>query len=129
MGAAVAAALAFAPRSHSDVYKHRLVLAAPDEPHAIYLSVFGDGDVTIASHDAGLEPLRFETRAYVSDGCRWLGIETLTPIDDAHYAYSYDEKILSCEPGATPCRKTPRGGVVTALPYDGHSTRFMMWNP
>ena len=127
MGAVVAAALAFAPRAHSHVYEHRLVLSAPIEADATYLSVFTmGGPVTIGSHEPGLEPIGFETRAYLSDGCRWLGIETLWPIDATHYSYRYEEAILSCEPGATPARKTPRTGIVTALPYDGHSTRFMM---
>lgn len=128
IGAAMVAALAFAPRPHDHVYKHRLVLDAPSEPGDLYLTVF-DGDVTIASHEPGLVPLRFETRAYLTDGCRWLGMETLTPMDAHRYAYRYDEAIISCEPGATPARKTPRTGIVTALPYDGHSIRFMMWKP
>ena len=126
IGAAMVAALALAPRSHEHVYQHRLVLDAPTHPGYLYLSVFADGDVTIGSHDAGLEPIRFETRATLSDGCRWLGMETLMPMDAHHYAYRYDEAIISCEPGAKPAMRTPRTGIVTALPYDGHSSRFMM---
>ena len=36
------------------------------------------------------------------------------PTSEDHYTYSYDEEILSCDPGATPVAKTPRVGYVTA---------------
>jgi hypothetical protein len=133
-GAAVAIGLAQLPSTHADGHAVRLTLEAPPPAHAgtIYLSVFSDGrDVTIATDYDELVPIRFETRAWVSDGCHWLGSETLTPIDRTHYAYAYDEAVLACEPGApfVDTVKTPRQGVVTVTPYSGHSTRFMMWKP
>jgi hypothetical protein len=59
--------------------------------------------------------MTFEIRASVSDGCRWLGVETLEPIDDKTYAYDYSEYILECDEGATPFLKTPRTGIVDVL--------------
>jgi hypothetical protein len=133
-GAAVAIGLAQLPSPHADGHAVRLTLEAPPPAHegTIYLSVFTDGrDVTIATDYDDLVPIRFETRAWVSDGCRWLGSETLTPIDRTHYAYAYDEEVLECERGAPfiTTVKTPRQGVVTVVPFAGHSTRFMMWKP
>ena len=60
-----------------------------------------------------INPVTFKTRAQVYDGCRWLGVETLIPRDERSFDYDYSEYILSCEPGATPARKTPRKGLVT----------------
>lgn len=91
---------------------HRLSLHAPSRADALYLTRFNEGDFAITRDDADLKSLTFTTRAYVSDGCEWLGIETLVPVDAKHYAYSYDEAILSCAPDANPCVKTPRTGVV-----------------
>jgi len=93
----------------------RLVLQAIDEPDAVYLSWWYDGDVRLDLARGELPVLRFTTRAQSGDGCRWKGIETLEPIDDRHYAYRYDEALLSCRPGATPYRKTPRTGLVTVV--------------
>jgi hypothetical protein len=92
----------------------RLVLHAPVERNAIYLSAWDDGDVRI-KYDGELRPMTFEIRASVSDGCRWLGVETLEPIDDKTYAYDYSEYILECDEGATPFLKTPRTGIVDVL--------------
>jgi len=92
---------------------HRLTLHAPSLPDAIYLTAWDRGDVDIAFEGNALPPLRFTTRALVSDGCRWLGTETLVPIDGHRYAYTYSETILSCEPGAIPYMATPREGIVT----------------
>ena len=92
---------------------HRLVLHAPVRPHSVYLSAWMDGDPEVALDSNALQPMRFEMSAQVSDGCHWLGMETLTPTDHHTFTYSYDEQILSCEPGSTPATKTPRTGYVT----------------
>jgi hypothetical protein len=134
-GLAVVIGIAQLPATHrSGAHRVRLTLEAPPPEHqgTLYISAFSDGgDVTITTDYDDLVPLRIETRAYLNDGCRWLGTETLTPMDATHYAYAYDEDILSCEPGAPyiETMKTPRQGVVTVEPYDGYSTRFMMWKP
>lgn len=90
----------------------RLVLHAPAEANAIYLSAWDQGDVRLRI-TGPLHPITFEVRASVSDGCRWLGIERLEPIDERTYAYDYSEYILECDEGARPARKTPRKGIVT----------------
>jgi len=97
----------------SNSVTRRLVLHAVEEPNAIYLSAWDEGDVKVTFDAAELHPLTFEMRASVYDGCRWLGTETLVPIDDRSYAYDYSETILSCNKGAVPLRKTPRTGIVT----------------
>lgn len=104
-----AAASSLAP-GHST---HRLALHADDEPGAVYLSVFRNGDIRVRFQGDEVHPITFKTRASVSDGCRWLGIETLVPRDGRSFDYAYSERILDCDPDATPCRKTPRKGVVT----------------
>lgn len=103
------AALAFAHPHHA---RHRLRLHAEALPRAIYLTVFDHGDLRLSLPEPR-EQLVFETRALISDGCEWLGIEKLVPIDATRFAYDYSEDILSCEPGATPAIKTPRQGIVT----------------
>lgn len=92
---------------------HRLRLHACDKPNAVYLSVFRHGDIRVRFRGNSLHPITFETRAQVFDGCRWLGVETLTPRDGRSFHYDYSERILSCRPGATPTDKTPRKGLVT----------------
>lgn len=92
---------------------HRLVLDAPIEAHAIYLTAWAEGDVWMPLDLSTPQTITFSTRALIDDGCRWLGTEVLEPIDQSHFAYSYSEQILSCEPGAVPYVKTPRTGVVT----------------
>lgn len=95
---------------------HRLVLHAPEEPNALYLTAWSDGDVFVTMRDHQARPITFKTRAFINDGCEWLGTERLLPDGEGRYLYSYDETILSCEPGATPARKTPRKGYVDSLP-------------
>jgi hypothetical protein len=90
-----------------------LVLHARSQPGAVYLTAWQYGPVAIPFDGEELVPLRFTTRASVSDGCRWLGIETLVPVGPTRYAYRYDETLLDCDPGATPYSKTPRTGCVT----------------
>jgi hypothetical protein len=93
--------------------EHRLVLHTYAEPNALYLSAWDHGDVRVTLDGSERKPLRFTVRASVSDGCRWLATETLEPIDQRTYSYRYEEKILECDADATPCRKTPRTGIVT----------------
>ena len=92
---------------------HRLALHAPEEPDAYYLSAFHDGDIQLTFHDGELHPVTFHIRAAITDGCRWLATERLDPIDGKTFAYHYSEQIISCDPDATPARKTPRSGIVT----------------
>jgi hypothetical protein len=90
----------------------RLVLDAPKECGAIYLTRFDDGDMRM---DVGtkLEPMTFTNARVLDDRCRYLGIETLVPLDAKTFQYFYDEELLGCEPGAVPgYRKTPRTGYV-----------------
>ena len=93
----------------------RLVLHAPERPRSLYLTAWSKGDVFVTVHDGEPRPLTFQTRAFINDGCEWLATERLFPTSENHYTYSYDEEILSCDPGATPVAKTPRVGYVTAL--------------
>jgi len=94
---------------------HRLALDAPVEQYAIYLTAWEDGDVWMPIDTNLHQTITFTTRATISDGCRWMGTEVLEPIDETHYAYSYDETILECAPDAVPYVKTPRVGVVTVV--------------
>lgn len=98
---------------HHDATKHRLTLHAPARADAFYLTVFSHGDITVSRDDAHPTPLTFTTHAFVNDGCEWLGVEKLVPVDSRLYKYSYEETLLQCVPDAVPCIKTPRTGVVT----------------
>jgi hypothetical protein len=107
---AVAVAGVGAAKSHG----RRLVLHARAECGAVYLSAWRDGAIPVPFEGDRLVPLTYKTRASVNDGCRWLGVETLTPTADGRrYRYKYGETILGCDPGATPFYKTPRTGIVT----------------
>jgi hypothetical protein len=111
--AAVAvAALAVVPHHRHHHHHHRLVLHAEARPHALYLTQWQDGPVDLDIDADQLKPLRFVMRAEVSDGCRWEGVETLTPSGDHRYAYAYDERKLSCVPNPIPTILTPRTGWV-----------------
>ncbi len=94
-------------------HTRRLVLHAVAQPYTVYISAWRHGDLRISLDDKERTPLTFHTRARVNDGCRWMGTETLEPIDAGRYWYRYTETILDCEPDATPYIKTPRTGVVT----------------
>jgi hypothetical protein len=101
--------------SRGDAGSHRqvrLVLHTVSEPDAVYLSWWRDGDVRVELEPGELPGMMFTCRAWV-DGCQWKGIETLEPLDARHYAYSYEETLLRCRPGARLYRKTPRTGIVT----------------
>ena len=99
----------------SEPRTRRLVLHAPEQCGAFYLTAWRDGDVTVRADDDALEPLTFQTRARVSDGCQWLATETLVPVGPARYAYRYDEQVVRCRPGAKPFWKTPRTGYVDVV--------------
>lgn len=94
----------------------RLVLHAPEAENAIYLTAWRNGDVHVWVPDGERQTITFQTRARVWDGCQWLATETLVPSGPDLYMYSYEETVLSCEPGATPTSKTPRTGFVVSLP-------------
>lgn len=111
-GAGLLVAAFAGARAHDEGVVQRLSLHAPEEPNALYLTAWSDGDIYVTLHDGKMKPMEFQTRAYINDGCEWLATETLVPDGADRYAYSYDETILSCEPGATPARKTPRTGYV-----------------
>lgn len=96
--------------------RHHLVLHTYSQRGAVYLTAWRHGPVVAPFEGEELVPLTFTTVAEVNDGCRWEGTETLTPIEGHKFAYRYDEKILSCEPGADPYVKTPRIGTVTISP-------------
>ncbi|HEU0034045.1 MAG TPA: hypothetical protein VFQ53_25635 [Kofleriaceae bacterium] len=118
-GLAIAGALAFGPSHAATEHPlvQRLTLHAPIQPNAIYLTAWADGDIYVTTEDGRPHELTFEMKLFTNDGCQWLGTEHLTPIDDATYAYSYDEQMLSCEPGAIPQYiATPRTGLVTSRP-------------
>jgi hypothetical protein len=120
-GAALAvAAFVHHPKPAHAPTHHLLTLHAQSIEHAVYLTVFAEGriqhtDCDLRAVDVASEgeTLRFATRARIADGCVWEGHERLVPIDAHSYAYSYDEQILSCEPGSIPAIKTPRTGIVT----------------
>lgn len=114
--AAVLAASAFYATAQPEEVTRRLILDAPAPPENLYLTAWDRGDVLLRLPDGPLRPIRFTTRAYLTDGCRWEGTETLIPLDATHYAYDYAETILGCEPGAIPALKTPRQGIVTVAP-------------
>jgi hypothetical protein len=91
----------------------RMVLHAIERPGEVYLSAWRNGDLPVPFEGDQLVPMTYKTLASVSDGCRWLGIESLVPVSERRYHYRYSEVILECDPGATPFIKTPRTGFVT----------------
>src|SRR5262245_2209032 len=107
LAAVAGAALAFGavfsafgiPATH-DAVVQRLELHAPVLEHAIYLTAWERGDVFVTLPDGRARSLTFKTRAFISDGCEWLATEQLVPDGKDRYWYSYDEEILSCEPGS-----------------------------
>ncbi|HSD89113.1 MAG TPA: hypothetical protein VLB44_16405 [Kofleriaceae bacterium] len=112
-GAALLVSAFVAPHHKDHAVVQRLSLHAPEEPNALYLTAWSDGDVFVTLHDGKARSLTFQTRAFINDGCEWLATEQLIPTGDDRYSYSYDEEILSCEPNAVPARKTPRTGYVS----------------
>jgi hypothetical protein len=104
------------PHGQSGTY--RFSLHAPAQPNTIYISAWNDGDVFLDHDGSDGKSLTFTRRADEHDGCRWQGTETLSPIGPHAYIYSYDEKIISCEPEAHPFVRTPRRGIVTVERVD-----------
>ncbi len=99
-------------KSTGDVTQN-LVLYAPEKPNAIYLTAFENDHATVTVKEAGSYRITFQTRATLPDTCEWIATEVLVPIDDHRYAYSYDERMVKCEPDAEPRYvATPRTGVV-----------------
>src|SRR5687768_3977093 len=112
LGTAIVAP-SFASQS-SNLTSHRLVLHTVEEPTAIYLSAWRNGDVNVQFENGELRPITFRVRATIPDGCRWEGTETLVPIDHRSFTYEYSERILSCPDGTeSTYRETPRVGIVT----------------
>jgi hypothetical protein len=112
--AGLALGLSVAASSHAPArVTHRLALHAVDDPNAIYLSAFRNGDIYMTFEGGKLSARTIKTYASVWDGCRWLGIERMIPRDGGSFYYDYSERILECDPGATPTNKTPRQGIVT----------------
>jgi hypothetical protein len=112
-GASVAAMAGFGGTKSSNEITQHLVLFAPEKPGAIYLTAFEDDHATVTLKEAGSYRITFQTRATLPDTCEWIATEVLVPISDDRYAYSYDEQMLSCDPGAEPRYvATPRTGVV-----------------
>jgi len=125
-GAALALGALFLPRAvasaplGAEASMYRLVLHAPRESGAFYVSAWAEGDVFVAHNDQ--KNLTFVRRGDEHDGCTWQGTERLTKMSAGVYAYDYSEQILSCRPDAQPFRKTPRTGVVTVEKWDGPAT-------
>jgi len=114
-GMALGIAALLGHTKHDEGTVQRLVLHAPVQPKALYLTAWSDGDVFVTLHAKTARPITFQTRAFINDGCEWLATERLVPQSETRYSYSYSETILSCEPNATPCIKTPRTGYVDAI--------------
>src|SRR5262245_58579819 len=99
-GAAVIAGMvALTPEKPATIVQ-RLELHAPEEVGALYLTAWDRGDVYVRLTDGTARPLKFQTHAFINDGCEWLATERLMPTGPDRYAYSYDEEILACQPGA-----------------------------
>jgi len=110
--ATMAGASALQTPSHA--VRQHLALHAPVRPGAIYLTAFADGDVTVQLADSRPYRITFTITATLPDRCDWQATEVLDPIDATTYAYSYDEEMLGCAPGAEPQYiPTPRTGTVT----------------
>jgi hypothetical protein len=108
----------FLPRAQSATY--RFTLHAPAMPNTIYVSAWSEGDVYVDHDGSDGKTVTFTRRADEHDGCRWEGTEVLSPIGPHAYVYTYDEKILSCEPDARPFVRTPRRGIVTVEQIGGN---------
>lgn len=111
--------LAAVAMPHAQPGVYRFTLHAPMPPATIFVSAWNDGEVFVNHNGSDGKTLVFTRRADEHDGCRWQGTELLAPIGAHAYAYSYDEKILSCEPDAHPFVRTPRRGIVTVEKIDG----------
>jgi len=138
-GAALALGALFLPRAVASAPPsgmYRLVLHAPEQRNAFYVSVWAEGDVFVADNNA--KSITFVRRGDEHDGCTWQGTERLNRLSAGVYAYEYSEQILACRPDARPFVKTPRTGIVTAEKWDGAATATALtgiqapgalWNP
>src|SRR2546430_4063223 len=77
-GAALALGALFLPRAVASPAPgmHRLVLHAPEEAGAFYLSAWVEGDVFVPS--GAQKSITFVRRGDEHDGCSWQGTEKLT---------------------------------------------------
>jgi len=112
-GVLLATGIGAAMTSGHPAHERRLVLDAPVVRGDIYLSAWDNAELRVRA-DRPI-PLYFETAAWISDGCHWVGMETLEKLDDHTYFYSYDERYGDCAENARPYRKTPRVGTVTIV--------------
>jgi hypothetical protein len=113
VGVLATASIAAVTSSGDDSVTRRLSLHSIEERNSYYLSAWEDGDVHVTFPDSELHGVVFYSRARLTDGCRWTGIEKLTPISGNAFFYEYSESITECKAGAKPYRKTPRTGMVT----------------
>jgi hypothetical protein len=98
---------------------YRLVLHAPEQDGACYVSAWSDGDVFASIDPRHAQRLEFRRHGLQHDGCSWTGVETLEPLTPGAYHYLYREIIDSCDPDAVPYDKTPRVGLVTLERVEG----------
>jgi hypothetical protein len=137
-GAALALGALFLPRAvaSTPANMYRLVLHAPEQAGAFYVSAWAEGDVFVANTDA--KSITYVRRGDEHDGCTWQGTERLTRMSAGVYGYEYAEQILACRPDARPFTKTPRTGIVTAEKWAGPATATALvglqapgdlWNP
>ena len=103
---------ATAMKTSCDRSTHKLVLHAPVESNAFYLTAWSDGPIHLQFDIDHLPGFEITSEAWYY-GCHWRAVETLAPIDSRTYSYDYSETLLGCREGATPTRKTPRQGYVT----------------
>jgi hypothetical protein len=114
VAAGALAVAAFVPHHHHHRTTHRLVLhTRAEKSNELFLSAWMDNrEVKLELDRSHLHTMQFETRADVSDGCRWVSTESLVPNGD-HFDYFYEDHIVSCQPDATPALPTPHVGTVT----------------
>jgi hypothetical protein len=89
-----------------------LDLDATSDPACYYESAFNSGTVVLERAAVEGRPLHLTQRYQWLDGCTWEAEETLEP-HGALFSYSYEEHVVSCDPGATPARACERHGVVS----------------
>jgi hypothetical protein len=110
-----ALALALGAGAYARRTGHRvhLVLDTAWKKNTLYLSAWADGNDVEIAVDGELRPFTITERAWINDGCRWQGTETLVPVDDRHYRYTYEDHTLECKPHAKPFTPSSRTGIVT----------------
>ena len=83
-GVLLATGIGAAMTSGHPAHARRLVLDAPVVRGDIYLSAWDNAELRVRA-DRPI-PLCFETAAWISDGCHWVGMETLEKLDDHTYS-------------------------------------------